>query len=192
MIVTDLFEDAPAGKAGVKAGDVITALGGKAIKDMRGLQGVVAVLPKGKPIDLAVVRDGKSVGLSVTIDEQPPDFGTVKATRPKMPETIKNATELAKIGAEAVDLTPKLAKGLGYKESTKGALLTDVERTGPAALAGLSRGVLVTKVEQESVAGVDELKEKLASAPLDKGVMLQVRTPGGGVTYVLLKSDAEK
>jgi serine protease Do len=192
VIVTEVFDEAPAGKAGVKAGDVITGLGGKPVKDMRSLQGVVAVLPKGKPIDLAVVRDGKPEKLSVTIDEQPPDFGTLKAARPKMPDVIKNATEVAKIGAEATDLTPKLADGLGYKDATKGALLTDVDRDGPAALAGLGRGVLVTKVEQEAVTSVDGLKEKLAAAALDKGVMLQVRTPRGGVTYVLLKSDAEK
>jgi serine protease Do len=191
VIVTRVAEDAPAAKAGVKEGDVITDLGGKPVKDMRNLQGVVAVLPKDKPVEVSVVRDGKPEKLSVTIAEQPPDFGKEPVVRPRMPDTIKNTVGVAKIGAEAADLTPKLAEGLGYSEAVKGALLTDVDRDGPAALAGLGRGVVVTKVEDQAVAGADQLKEKLASASLDKGVMLQVRTPKGGVTYVLLKAGGQ-
>ena len=71
-MVTQVFSDGPAAKAGLKEGDVITALGGKPVKDMRSLQGAVAVLSKGKPVELSVIRDGKPETLSVTIDEQPP------------------------------------------------------------------------------------------------------------------------
>ena len=190
VIVTRIVEGAPAAAAGLKPGDVITALGGKPVKDSSGLKGVVAVLPKGKPVEVAVMRDGKPETLSVTIDEQPPDFGTEKIARPVLPENVKNAIAVDKIGAEAADLTPKLADGLGYKDAkeAKGALLTDVTRDGAAGLAGLARGVVVTKVEDQPVTSADALKEKLASAPLDKGVMLQVRVPTGEVTYVLLKN----
>ena len=191
VIVTEVFDGAPAGKAGLQDGDVVTALGGKPVKDMRTLQSVVAVLPKGKPVEVTMVRDGKPETLSVTIDEQPPDFGTEKVARPRMPDSFKNQVEVDKLGAEAVDLTPKLADGLGYKDE-KGALLTDVEHDGAAALAGLGRGVLVTKVEKEAVTGASDLKDKLAKASLDKGVMLQVESPKGGVTYVLVKKDADQ
>ncbi len=192
VIVSKLFADAPAAKAGLQAGDVITALGGKPVNDMRSLQTAVAVLPKGKPVELSVVRDGKSENLSVTIDEQPPDFGTEKVARPQMPDSFKDAVELNKIGAEAVDLTPKLAEGLGYKDGEKGALLTDVDREGAAAQAGLGRGVLVTKVEKQPVTGASDLKDKLSKESLDKGVMLQVESPKGGLTYVLLKKDVDQ
>ncbi len=150
----------------------------------------MAVLPKGKPVEVAVMRDGKPETLSVTIEEQPPDFGKEKAARPRLPESFKNTVALDKIGAEAADLTPKLAEDLGYKDAkdAKGALLTDVTRDGAAALAGLGRGVVVMKVEDKAVTGADSLKEKLASASLDKGVMLEVRVPTGEVTYVLLKN----
>ena len=126
----------------------------------------------------------------MTIDEQPPTFGTTQGARALgCRRRIKNTASLDKIGAEAADLTPKLAEGLGYSETTKGVLLTGVERNGLAASAGLARGMLVTKVEQQAVTSADELKEKLDKASLDKGVMLQVRTPRGGVTYVMLKSE---
>ena len=190
VIVTRIVADSPASKADLKPGDVITALGGKPVKDSSGLKGVVAVLPKDKPVEVAVMRDGKPETLSVTIEEQPPDFGKEKAARPRLPESFKDTVSLDKVGAEAADLTPKLAEDLGYKDAkdAKGALLTDVTRDGAAALAGLGRGVVVMKVEDKAVTGADSLKEKLASASLDKGVMLEVRVPTGEVTYVLLKN----
>jgi serine protease Do len=188
VIVTRIVKDSPAIAAGLKPGDVVTSLGGKAIKDSSSLKGVVAVLPKGKPVEVAVVRDGKPQTLSVTIEEQPPDFGQQRVVRPRLPEEFKNTVALDKIGAEATDLTAELDEGLGYEETAKGALLTDVKRNGAASLAGLGRGVAVTKVEDQPVTSADELKDKLASAALDKGIMLQVRTPQGGVTYVLLKN----
>ena len=190
VIVTRVLAGSPAAKAKLEPGDVITALGGKSVKDSTSLKSVVAVLPKGKPVEVAVMRDGKSETLSVTIEEQPPDFGEEKVARPRLPETIKDAVALDKIGAEATDLTPKLAEGLGYKDAkeAKGALVTEVTRDGAAALAGLGRGVVVTKVEDKPVDGADALKEKLTSASLDKGVMLEVRAPTGEVTYVLLKN----
>ena len=189
VIVTRVVKGTPAANAGMKAGDVMTALNDKPIADMRSLQMQVAVAPKGKPVNVTVVRDGKPESLTVTIEEQPPDFGQEKVARPRLPDTFKSTVSLDKIGAEAVDLTPRLADGLGYADSkdAQGALLTDVSRDGAAALSGLARGVVVTKVEDQPVAGADSLKDKLASAALDKGVMLQVRVPTGEVTYVLVK-----
>ena len=136
VIVTQVFANGPAAKAGVKEGDVITALGGKPVQDMRSLQWAVAELPKGDPLKLSVIHDGKPETLSVVIAEQPPTFGTTQAPGSRLPETIKETVSLDKIGAEATDLTPKLAEGLGYKDTTKGVLLTE---RGPSRSGGVGR-----------------------------------------------------
>jgi serine protease Do len=83
VLVTQVFDKSPGEKAGLQEGDVITSLGGKAIKEGRGLQTVVAGLPLGKPVDVTVVRDGKVKVLQVTVEEQPQDFGLLKAPKPK-------------------------------------------------------------------------------------------------------------
>lgn len=84
--VTSVFEASPSEKAGLKDGDVITSLGGKAVKESRELQLVVASLPLGKPIDVGVVRGGKAMTLKVTIEEQPQDFGTTRVPTPRTPK----------------------------------------------------------------------------------------------------------
>jgi serine protease Do len=76
VLVTNVYQDAPAAKAGVVRGDVIVTLGGKPIKDGRDLQVTVASLPLNKPVEVLIVRDGKKKTLQITIEEQPRDYGS--------------------------------------------------------------------------------------------------------------------
>ena len=69
--ITRLFEDGPAAKAHLEYGDVIVSVAGKSIKDTRDLQSTVAGLPFGKPVLVAVMRDGKSRTFDVIVEEQP-------------------------------------------------------------------------------------------------------------------------
>jgi serine protease Do len=187
VVVTRLFDGAPAAKAGVEEGDVITALGGKPVSDMRSLQNAVATLPLDKPVEVSVVRDGKPKALDVTIKEPPAGYGTERVPQAQLTDVPKSATKIDALGAESVDLTAELAGQLGLKESAKGAVLTKVDRAGAASEAGLRRGVVVTKVDGEAVTSASALKDKLKGASADKGVLLQVQTAAGGVNYVLVK-----
>jgi serine protease Do len=74
----------------------------------------------------------------------------------------------------------------------KGAVITQVDPDGVAAEAGLRRGMVITKVEKKPVTSAAEVKEALEKATLDKGVLLQVQSPQGGTSYVLLKATANK
>ena len=57
-----------------------------------------------------------------------------------------------------------------------------------AADAGLIRGMLITKVDKKAIDSAKGLREAIAAGSMDKGVLLQVETPQGGTSYVLLKS----
>jgi serine protease Do len=190
VLVTRVFSKTPGARAGLKDGDVIQSLGGKPVKDGRELQTVVAGLPLGKPVAVSVLRDGQHQTLSVTIEEQPRDYGMARVPLRRAPEPETDVVPMEKIGIEATDLTPETAEQLGYPEQLRGALVTKVESDGLAAGAGLRRGMVVTKVDKKAVASAKALKEALANASLEKGVLLQVHSPQGGTNYVLLKSGA--
>jgi serine protease Do len=187
VLVAQVFEKAPAAKAGVKAGDVIVGIGGKPIKDSKELQRQVAGMPMGKPVDIMVVRDGKEKALQVTVENQPDDFGAARVPVPRTPKRDQNPTSLGKLGAEVIDLTPDMAEQLGYKEQQKGAVVSQVERGSAAEEAGLRRGMLITKVEKQPVESATAVKEALDKAAMDKGVLVQVESPQGGTGYILLK-----
>ncbi len=90
VLVTHVYADSPAAKGGLRAGDVIVTVNGKALADSLQLQRVVAGLPLGKPVDMAVVRDGKPTTLRVTIEEQPGDFGSSRVPTPSEMEAPRN------------------------------------------------------------------------------------------------------
>ncbi len=187
VLVAKVFDASPAAKAGLKDGNVVTALAGKPVENGRDLQTVVAALPLNKPVSVTIVRDGASRELHVTVAEQPSEFGVAKETPRQGPKTEKKTEELDKLGIEVADLTPEMAKQLGHKEGTTGVVIMRVQPDSLAAEAGLRRGMLLVKVDRKAVKDAAAVREVVAKAALDKGVLLQVRTSEGATDFVLVK-----
>lgn len=188
VLVTRVFEDTPGAKAGLKDGDVLTAMNGKLIHNSHELQIFVARQPVGKTVKVRVLRDGRAKTVPVTIEEQPRKYGTVRVPAPRRVERDPDSIALDKLGIDAVDLTADAAERLGYREQKRGAVIAHVDPDGLAAGAGLRRGTLITKVNNKPVKSAKELREAVEAASLEQGVLLQVQTPQGGANYVLLKS----
>jgi len=188
VVVTQVFDGGPASKAGLQDGDVIVTLNARSIKNGKDLQTVVAALPLGKPVELAILRDGKNVTLKVTIEEQPKQFGTTRVPAQRNSKDEPAGVKLEKVGVEATDLTPELADSLGFKEKAHGAVITSVDRDGLGAQAGLRRGMLITKVDRKPASSAAKLKEMVEAGSLQQGVLLQVQSPQGGTSFLILKA----
>jgi serine protease Do len=192
VLVTQVFDKAPASKGGVKDGDVVVTIAGKTIKDGREMQRVVATLPLGKPVDVGLIRDGKPLMVKVTIEEQPQDFGALRVPAQKPSRSNERAAiKLDAIGVEITDLTPELAEQLGLKDVTAGVVVWSVDRGSLAEEAGLKRGMMVVKVDKQPVDSASSMKEKMEKAALDKGVLLQVFSTQGGTGYIVLKNGGD-
>ena len=95
---------------------------------------------------------------------------------------IARAIEVLKQGRE-------LADSLGYKTSTHGVVVTNVDSEGLAAKAGLRRGMLITKVDRQPVPSAAKLKELVEAGSLQQGLLLQVQSPQGGTSFLFLKAN---
>jgi serine protease Do len=67
LLVTDVEADGPAGKAGVRAGDVIVKVDGKAVSDADDLRRAIGEAAPGSDVMLTVQREGRPVELKVTL-----------------------------------------------------------------------------------------------------------------------------
>jgi serine protease Do len=188
ILVGQVFAKTPASSAGLQAGDIITEIGGKKIRDGHSLQRTVADLPLKQPVELKVMRDGKNVVLHVTIEEQPGDFGYARATneQPEKPSS-SDGIVMDKLGIELADLNGGMATELGYAKGATGAVITRIEPGSVAFQAGLRRGMLIKKVDTHKVADARAAHEALEKASLSQGVLLQVQSPQGGTNIVLLR-----
>jgi hypothetical protein len=66
VMVGSVSPAGPAEKAGLKAGDLIVSLGGKPIKDIGSYMTTLGAHKRGTPIEVGIVRDGKSLKLKAT------------------------------------------------------------------------------------------------------------------------------
>ncbi|MCL4164029.1 UNVERIFIED_CONTAM: hypothetical protein GTU68_046355, partial [Idotea baltica] len=141
-LVEDVTKDGPAEKAGVEIGDVILSFDGKEIGEMRELPRAVAATPIEETVRMVVSRKGKTQTLKVTV-------GRLKEAgdedRPKAEDKPEEkAPELETLDREA-------RERLELDKALKGALVTDVLSTGPAAKKGIQPGDVIVEVAQEAV-----------------------------------------
>lgn len=70
VLVRHVEEDTVAAAAGLRAGDVITAIDGEAVEDLGALRRRVSALDPGASFAIAVVREGAGMSLSAELEEE--------------------------------------------------------------------------------------------------------------------------
>ncbi len=120
--------NSPAASAGVKIGDVITAVNGDAVADPRDLARRIAALGPQKTADLAIWRNGAQQTIAVTLGAMPMD----KEANAETPAKAEEATPFAKLG-----LSLERARG------GEGVAVADVDPDGVAAERGLQAGDVI-------------------------------------------------
>ncbi|WP_197530671.1 Do family serine endopeptidase [Bythopirellula polymerisocia] len=181
VLINQVHTNTPADKAGLLSGDVIVEFSGKAVTDPRELQLLVESADMEKNHSLKVVRDGKSIDLSLRPEELPEDLDT------ESPSAMEaESDQLGKLGLSVQDLSPSIAEQLGM-EGVTGVLITEVLAGSPGQRQGLEPGNMITHVNRHAIDSKSKLMSELSSASLEDGVLLFVKTNSGS-RFVVLKS----
>src|SRR6516225_3482230 len=177
-IVTQVEQDSPAAKAGLKVGDLITSINGTEINDASELQVKVGQTAPGTIIKLAVVRDGRSMELPVTLEKM--------GARDKGEEEASNSESgKPRWGLSLADMTSDLREQLQAPDDVKGAVVERVVPGSPADNAGLRPGDVILSVNRQQTPSVSQVKKALADIPLGQDALLLVRSGGGNTFRVL-------
>jgi serine protease Do len=187
VLVTEVRPETPAAKAGLKPGDIILHFAGKAVSNPRELQGLVERAKIGSTLPLAILRDGKQMTLDVTCREMPGDLA-LAGNAVHEPGNAE-PSHFDKLGIQVEDLTPRIAEQLGVK-AEHGVAITDVQPDSPAAMAGLSTGMVISEANRQPVKTVGDLRKALENRSLDKGVLLLVRSTEGS-RFVVIRVESK-
>jgi Do/DeqQ family serine protease len=159
-LVNSVSPEGAGAKAGIKRGDVITAVNGQAVKDSNGLRNEVSQMMPGTEAKVTIVRDGKEQTLAVRLGEH-------QGARDDDEGSPRAAGAGGGFGLSVQPLTRDTARELGVSVST-GLVVTDVAPSSRAADAGLRQGDVIEEVDGAKVATADALRTalgKAASAP---------------------------
>ena len=178
-VVNQVSKDAPADKAGLKVGDIITRINSKPIDDTRQLRNLIASTDPGAKVELTIVRDGKDRALPVTVGELP-DAGNQSATA----TGSSGSDHTGRFGLAVEPLTDNVARELGVEPGT-GVLIESVETDSPAEEAGIHPGDLIVEVNRARVANVDEFNAAMQKTGSKVLLLLKVK---GGSRFVVLSA----
>jgi serine protease Do len=177
-VVTDVRPDTPAARAGMQTGDVIVQFDGHSIHTPRDLQTLVERAGVGASHNVVVHRHGKRESVNVALQATPSSSDSENG------DQSAAKSEFSSLGLDVSDLTRDVATHIGVKDA-KGVVVTAVSPQGPAEMAGVKEGMVISRVGQTDVANVESFRSAVTKANLKDGLMLLVRTAEGSRFLVL-------
>ncbi|MBP2547494.1 serine protease Do [Neorhizobium galegae] len=171
-LVVSPQENSPGAKAGIKQGDVITAVNGEPIKDARDLAKKVAAFGPGHKVDVSIWRNGKAQSVAVTLGNLASDDAAKAENSGKAPEQAQPSTEKA-LASLGITVAPA--------EDGTGVAVTDVDPDSDAAAKGLRQGEKITSVNNQEVSSAADISKAIEQARKDgrTRALFQVQSDSG-------------
>ena len=183
VLVNQVTPKGPADEAGLKAGDIITSVDGKPMKDGDALVTDIAARKPGSTVHLGYVRGGQTSTATLTIADRAKLYAAQPSSQNGQngPESAPNASE-GKLGitVEAVP-GPLASKGI------KGVLVTQVKPGSFADESGLTPGLIITEINRQPVTGIEQFQSLVSALKAGQDVGFRVvdsRNPTAGGTYL--------
>lgn len=149
-IVTDVADDGPADRAGIRAGDVVTRIGRHGIEHPDALGYRIATAAFGDTVELGVLRRGRERIVEVML-ARPPKGRKLSVV------LIEGKSPFA--GAEVADMSPRLARRLRVQPRDNGAVITQIAGGSPAARFGFRPGDVVLQLSGEDIRDAGHLAQ---------------------------------
>ena len=176
VLITDVRDDSPADKAGLKEGDVITEFDGKPVDNTDDLTRFVRGCEPGSEVQVKIMRQGKAQTIKVTIGKlrrRLPMIGLgiplpgihYQIIEPGIRPLIAPFRFFlgGRLGLQLQNLNPSLGEYFQLK-SGKGVLVLEVEEDSPAAEAGFLPGDVIISIDGKAVDNKENLHDILREA----------------------------
>ena len=164
VYVAELNRSGAAYKAGVREGDILVAIDGKKMKNPSEVQAAINTRRPGDVVELLVFRDGKEISMSATLQGE----GNVSVAEGENPVVL---------GAVLAEPDAALLKKLRIKGGVEIAEIGN----GKFKQAGVSKGFIITHINQTPVSSVKEVVEIVGKAK--RAILVEGMYKNGDVYY---------
>ncbi len=169
VVIEGVEPGSPAEKAGLKGGDVITAINGTAIKSGNDLVNPIASAPIGSKVKISFVRDKQQKETSATVEDRTRVFSNTEGRVNSAPDEPAPA----EFGLRVESLTPERAQRVGV-EGQKGVLVSQVDPASFADDIRFAPGDVINEVNGQTVTTIDEYRKAIAQLKPGQNVVFKV------------------
>jgi len=157
VIINSVRSGSAAEKAGLRQGDVITAINDNPVSDTNAFRNRVASNAPGSEVTLTIMRDNREQKIRATLGEFSEETARAENQNEGSPNNPRNSGG-GKLGITVEPVTPDVAQELQLKAGTTGVVVTSVDPAGPATEAGIQRGDVIQEVNRQPVKSADDLR----------------------------------
>ena len=184
--ITNVRPDTPAAKAGLQSEDTITAVNGKNIKNGDELVNLISATKPGSKLNVTYMRNGQEKQATVVVADRAKLFAdrTDQGSSDDTPEDSEPAP--TKLGITVKPVSPEMAERVGTPEG-KGVQVMDVKADSFGDDLGLAPGMVILKVNKQSVNSEEEFRKITSQLKSGQDVVFLVhagRGAAGGNAFV--------
>lgn len=183
VAIAEVTKDSPASKAGLQAGDVITALDGHPVDDLQTFRVRIAGMAPGATANLTVFRNGRETQVPVTLGTASPNQIAGGDNQDNLP---RGGEKGALQGLSVEGLSPEIRRQLQVPEDVTGVIVTEVDPDSPAAEAGLQQGDVIVQANHKKVSSVDQFNSAVRQGGGSNGATLLLVKRGAGSTFIVV------
>ncbi len=188
-LVADLVPDSPAVRAGLQSGDVIESVDNQPVRDPNDLQAKIQFRAVGSQVIIGFIRNGQPMTVTVTLAAKPAQLAQGGTPQQQPQPQAPQESAIQRYGLTVATLSPQLAQQLGISAS-QGVVITQVQPSSVAALAGLEPGDLVLEINRTPIQLVSDWNRQIQMISKGGDLLLTIQRHSSGFrAYVLLKSN---
>ncbi len=176
--VTQVYAASAAATAGIKSGDVITAVNKDALESFRqqdadDLKSIVEDLPIGEKQQITLIRDGKKITVGILLEQQPDAIDHAKKAKQKELEfAVRDIMALDRMEHE-------------WSRDQKGVIVTEVTQGGWCAVAGLAVEDVILSINSTPVNDIGQFNKAMETLFKQRPEIIQIFVKRGPITHFI-------
>lgn len=172
VIVSDVLPGSPAERAGLRAGDIVVAMGGKPMENARQFTVNLYQRAPGDVVRLDIARGIDRHDVAVHVAERNDDpFRFADLIDPS--ESL-----IPDLGILAVNVTEGVARRMPWLRERGGVVVGALAADAPLVSSGLQAGDVIYRVNREQVGSIDDLKRVMRTVADGDAVVLEINRLG--------------
>ncbi|MEJ5307535.1 MAG: Do family serine endopeptidase [candidate division WOR-3 bacterium] len=165
ILVSQVEENSPAYKAGLKEGDIILEFDGKKVENVSKFRILVAQTKVGKNVKILILRDGNKITLEAKIGELKEDLAQKEEEK---------QIESKWLGIVVDEITTDYKNQFNITID-KGVVITDIENNSPVIEAGIRVGDVIVKIEDMKITNISDYKNAEKKYGKNEDVLLTLK-----------------